>query len=231
MTLLAKQSSSQLGQWSGQGFSPCLPSPLLQMLFCLRVFLPWRTFTLSVPLQPGIWLLRRLRPPFHTLAFSRPTEVGQVAWEFPSSNTRDVLVTLSCLLHTGRIGNNTCRRHGRQAHRHPILGQVFHPLSPVYLHDALDAGSSRQHRSQDWSVSRMRVPAAELLSAGFRPLGLPVPDACRLVPVLLFKNSPYGAISRAVKGRASLKGGGSCHRSGSPRLSLFTSRYNILGLT
>src|SRR5207247_1094484 len=34
--------------------------------------LPWRTFTLSWPLQPGIWLLRRLRPPLRALAVSRP---------------------------------------------------------------------------------------------------------------------------------------------------------------
>jgi hypothetical protein len=39
---------------------------------CVWVGFPWRAFTLSVPLQPGIWLLRRLRPPFHALAFLRP---------------------------------------------------------------------------------------------------------------------------------------------------------------
>ena len=44
----------------------------LHPLTCLSTDFPWRTFTLSVPLQPGIWLLRRLRPPFHALAFSRP---------------------------------------------------------------------------------------------------------------------------------------------------------------
>ncbi len=36
---------------------------------------PWRTFALSGPLQPGLWLLRRLRPPSHTLAFSGPLQV------------------------------------------------------------------------------------------------------------------------------------------------------------
>src|SRR5262245_41897627 len=48
--------------------------------------LPWRSFTLSWPLPPGVWLLRRLRPPSRTLAFSRPTKVGQTVLEFPSSN-------------------------------------------------------------------------------------------------------------------------------------------------
>jgi len=33
------------------------------------------TFTVSAPLQCGIWLLCRLCPPFHTLAFSRPLRV------------------------------------------------------------------------------------------------------------------------------------------------------------
>ena len=33
---------------------------------------PWRTFTLSAPLQRGVWLLRRLRPPSRALACSRP---------------------------------------------------------------------------------------------------------------------------------------------------------------
>jgi len=46
---------------------------------------PWRTFTLSAPLQRGLWLRRRLRPPVRTLAFSCPTEAGKAAGEFPSS--------------------------------------------------------------------------------------------------------------------------------------------------
>ena len=48
-------------------------------------------------------LLRRLRPPVRTLAFSRPTPVGHTALEFPSSAIRDVLATRSCLLDAERI--------------------------------------------------------------------------------------------------------------------------------
>jgi hypothetical protein len=58
---------------------------------------------MSWPLQPGLGLLRRLRPPVRTLAFSRPTAVGHTVLEFPSSVTRDVLATRSCLLDAGRI--------------------------------------------------------------------------------------------------------------------------------
>ena len=65
---------------------------------------------MSVSLQHSIRLLRRLRPPFRTLAFSCPTEVGIAAWEFPSSNVRDVLATFSSLLYAERIEDNACRR-------------------------------------------------------------------------------------------------------------------------
>jgi hypothetical protein len=58
---------------------------------------------MSWPLQPSIGLLRRLRPPVRTLAFSRPTAVGHTVLEFPSSVTKDVLATRSCLLCAERI--------------------------------------------------------------------------------------------------------------------------------
>ena len=45
---------------------------LLRPFASVSFGLPWRTFTLSCPLQPGIWLLRRLRPPVRALAVSRP---------------------------------------------------------------------------------------------------------------------------------------------------------------
>jgi hypothetical protein len=208
MTVLAQPiSSSPKGQWSGQGQWPCLPSPLMQKRVCVLVHSSWRTFTMSRLLQPGFRLLRRLRPPVRTLAFSRPTHVGKAAWEFPNSNARDISVTRSCLLYAGWTGNNTCRSHNRQARHLPILGRVCQPLSPVPLHDAY-TGSFRQPRSQDWSVNHLRLAVAELLSAGFRPQGLPIPDACCVVLVPSSKNSSFQrAISRAVRGRAPLKRG------------------------
>ena len=161
-------SSSPKGQWSGQGQWPCLPSPLKQKEVCVLVHSSWRTFTMSGPLQPGPGLLRRLRPPVRTLAFSRPTHMGKAAWEFPNSNARDISVTRSCLLYAGWTGNNTCPSDNRQAHHLPILGRVSQPLSPVPLHDAY-AGSFRQPRPRDWSVNRLRLVVAELLSAGSSP--------------------------------------------------------------
>jgi hypothetical protein len=58
---------------------------------------------MSWPLQPSLRLLRRLRPPSRTLAFSRPTAVGHTVLEFPSSVARDVRATRSCLLYAERM--------------------------------------------------------------------------------------------------------------------------------
>ena len=68
-----------------------------------------------------------------------------------------------------------------------MLGQVYQPLSPVLYHDAFNAGSFRPRRSQDWSISRLGLAAVELLSAGFRPQGLPTSDACCVVLAPLSK--------------------------------------------
>src|SRR5262249_36836073 len=58
---------------------------LLPLLTLMLFSFPWPTFTLSPPLQRGIWLLRCLRPPARKVAFSRPTQVGAPGLEFPSS--------------------------------------------------------------------------------------------------------------------------------------------------
>ncbi len=65
-----------------------LPSSAFRSCIRLLAFwtgLPWRTFTVSRPLQPSVGLLRRLRPPFHALAFSRPIS-GQGGVGVPSSS-------------------------------------------------------------------------------------------------------------------------------------------------
>jgi len=103
MTVLTKHHPSPEGQWSVQERSSRLTSPLLQGMSCVRVLLSWRAFTLSASLQRGLRLLRRLRPPLRTLAFSRPVRTGEANVEFPSSNAHDLRVTRSCLLYTGRM--------------------------------------------------------------------------------------------------------------------------------
>ena len=87
---------------------PCLEATAgtpFTILSVTSLLLPWRTFTLYIPLQDIIWLLRRLRLPQRPLAFSRLQ-----AWlvsrcrdnlvDFPSSEARDDR-TFSCLLHAG----------------------------------------------------------------------------------------------------------------------------------
>ena len=64
--------------------------------------LPWRTFTLSSPLQAGIWLLRRLCPLSRPLAFSRPLQAKR--YQSSLIPTEEVIASRSDLLYAG--GNN-----------------------------------------------------------------------------------------------------------------------------
>ena len=59
-------------------------------------------------------------------------------------------VAASCT--PGGRRDNVCRCGSRHTNRLPIVGRVSQPLSPAGYHDALNRGSSRQHRSQGWSV-------------------------------------------------------------------------------
>ena len=72
----------------------------LHLLTILLLSLPWRTFTLSGPLQPGVWLLRRLRPLSRTLALSRPTPWVK-RYESSPVPIVDVIAIRSCPLYTG----------------------------------------------------------------------------------------------------------------------------------
>ena len=73
-----------------------LPHPFASVWFGL----PWRTFTLSWPLQPGIWLLRRRRPPLRALAVSRPGARAERCGSSPVP-IGDVFAIRSCPLYTG----------------------------------------------------------------------------------------------------------------------------------
>ena len=71
----------------------------------------WRSFTVSRPLQPGIRLLRRLRHPSHTLAFSRPL-ARQSGVGLPKfRDVRRLEVPLGACCRPGAIG--TTYRIGR----------------------------------------------------------------------------------------------------------------------
>ena len=113
----------------------------LHLLTIILFSLPWRTFTLSGPLPPGLWLLRRLRPPGRALAFSRPTTwvVRPGSSPVPPPETYERPVAACSTpdgLETAPAGNPT-----PPARRLPFLGQVYQPLAPVVTDDAY-AGSS-----------------------------------------------------------------------------------------
>jgi hypothetical protein len=147
----------------------------LHLLVIISFSLPWRSFTLSDSLQIGLWLLRRLRPPPHALAFSRPPW-GRVVVEFPNSSVKDIL-TRSCLLYAGRA----------QEHSVLVVQPAQPPPSPFGLgvstsfpyHD-----SRRLHRFFCISVGQK----AGRSSAS----GLPTPNFCPQAsdPVLCQRAAP-----------------------------------------
>jgi hypothetical protein len=100
-----------------------------------------------MPLQRGLWLLRRLRPLSCTLAFSRPV-AGSSSGRVPQFRVDVFAQPLAACYTPGVSWENP---HGCVSRESPIpspFGQVFQPLSLVRIHDASSTGSSRQHGSQ-----------------------------------------------------------------------------------
>jgi hypothetical protein len=85
---------------------------LLSPVHCLAFIsknLPWRTFTMSRPLQPSVGLLRRLRPLSRPLAFSRPCGVKRC--QSSLIPTGDISAPRRCLLDAGRSMGATLPAH------------------------------------------------------------------------------------------------------------------------
>jgi hypothetical protein len=128
---------------------PFVNLPQVRVCEAVSVHHAWRTFTLSPSLQRGLWLLRRLRPPSRTLAFSCP--VGQRCGSSPVP-TSETIATRSSLLYAGWIGDNACQRSDFTGPPPSHFGSgVPQPLAPRPLHDASNRGFFRLHRSQDSS--------------------------------------------------------------------------------
>ena len=162
MTLLAPPTSAFAGLRSGQVLAPCLPSPQIRLPLRVLVLLPWRSFTMStaLPMALGYYaasVLPSARWPFRGL-FAQVERRGSS----PVPTRETCIVTLSCLLYAVRIRDNTQRFQSRCAPRLPILGRVYQPLAPVEAYGASGTGFLRQHRVQDWSVSRLWLAATEL---------------------------------------------------------------------
>ena len=176
------------------------PYPLTSIL----TGVPWRSFTVSWPLQPGVGLLRRLRPPSRTLAFSRPTKVGQTVLEFPSSNAgADRVPEVPALR---RVVSGTTCAGGRPTHQPPshVWARCDNPfhlcvLTTFFPQVSLVTIGHRAGRSSAFGFAE-----AERLSASSRPNGLPSRCACCVALTPLSKRHFCEVISCAVKGRTSL---------------------------
>ena len=139
-------------QWH-QGQSPRLCPLCLQGQSTFPCSLSWQSFTMSRALHSGVWLLRCLRPPSHTLAFLRPLmkQGGVGVPQF--RDIRRIEIPVAACYRPGAIGTTPEGNPHPSSHAPSLLGQVCQPFSPVGVHDPSHAGFSRQHRNQGWSVT------------------------------------------------------------------------------
>jgi hypothetical protein len=196
-------------QWH-QGQSPRLCPLWLQGWFCPSFSLSWQSFTMSRALHPGIRLRRCLRPPSHTLAFSRPVsrQGGVGVPQFQSIRRLEIPVAACC--RPGAIGTTYQHRSPTGTKHHPILGQVYKPLPPVGLHGPSSQVPyvSRGIRA-GWSTP-LWLRVAKLLSLGFPPSPVPLVNAGQVALTPLFMCNLVQRLSICpVKGRGGLKAGAS----------------------
>jgi hypothetical protein len=168
----------------------------------------WQSFTMSRPLQPGIRLLRCLRHPSHTLAFSRPlTRQGGIGLPtFHGVQRIEIPVAACC--RPGAVGITYQHRPICRDQAPSLLGQVYQPFSPVGLH-----GPSTQVPLVSIGIRSGRstyvwLQAAELLSLGFPPSRVPLVNAGQvdLTPLCMCSSLCEQSI-RHVKWRGGLKAG------------------------
>jgi hypothetical protein len=192
-------------QWH-QGQNPRLCPLWLQGQSCRSSSLSWQTFTVSRALHPGIWLLRCLRLPAHTLAFSRPLprHGGRGVPQFQS--IRRIEIPVAACYRPDAIG--TTYRHSSPVgtRHHPILGQVYQPLAPVRFHGRSSQVSCVSLGIRSGRSTRPWLRVAALLSLGFPPSPVPLRSAGQVDLTPLFMCNPLHGLSLCpVKGRTLLK--------------------------
>ena len=194
-------------QWH-QGQSPRLCPLWLQGQFRPSFSFSWQTFTMSRALHPGIRLLRCLRPPSHTLAFSRPVsrQRGKGVPQFQSIRRIEIPVAACC--GPGALGTTDGRTTPVHPQHHPILGQVYQPISPVAAHDPSSQVPCVSIGIRSGRSTLLWLRVAELLSLGFPPSPVPLLSAGQVDLTPLFMCSPlHGLSSCPVKGRGAASGG------------------------
>jgi hypothetical protein len=164
----------------------------------VRLDLPWRTFTLSWPLQPGVWLLRRLRPLSRTLAVARLLRARRC--ERSLISYREGIATLSMpALRRADDGVVLIGQRTQRANRHAILARGCQPFPPSLVTTLAQVPSRGQ--APFVSIGRrgspirpVRLGPADTLEARFPPQRMPFSDAGRSPLVPLPK---YGSLSNS----------------------------------
>ena len=110
-----------------------------------------------------------------------------------------------CLLYAGWYPGQHGLEGDQHTNHHPILGQVSQPVSPVRSHDVFTQVSRVTIGHRAGRSSAIGFADAELLSASFRPNGLPSRYACCVALTPLSKRNFSEVISCAVKGRTPLR--------------------------
>ena len=168
----------------------------------------WQSFTVSRTLHPGIGLLRCLRPPSHTLAFSRPLarQRGRGVPQFQDIRRIEIPVA-AC--YTPGVSGTTSRRSGKRldptpCHFGPGVSAIFTCADSRRLCRFLFVSIGIR---SGWSTL-VWLRVAKLLSLGFPPQLVPPADAGQVDLTPLFMcNSLHELSLCPVKGRTPLNPG------------------------
>jgi hypothetical protein len=160
---------------------------------------------MSKALHLSLRLLRCLRPPSHTLAFSRPLTRQNGIGVPQFQDLRRIEIPVAACYRPGAFGTTYGCSPPIHTQHHPILGQVYQPLSPVAIHGpssqvpCVSIGIRSGRSTHAW----LRV--AELLSLGFPPSRVPLMSAGQVDLTPLFTCNPLHGLSLCpVKGRTEL---------------------------
>ena len=157
------------------------------------------------------WHLATTLPPSscpHTAIFVSSCEARERLPQFQSIRRIETPVAACC--GPGAWGTTSRHRRSVGTPHHPLLGQVYQPLSPVRFH-----GLSTQVPCVSIGIRSGRstfvwLRVAELLSLGFRPSRVPLVNAGQGDLTPLFMCSPLCGLSVCpVKERGCLKAGAS----------------------
>ena len=212
---------------SEHGTTRCVSTPtmlenknsLLRALSDLQVYfdqwLSWRSFVMSVPLQNGFGLLRRLRPLSRTLAFSRPFRVKRLqsspipvesvlATRSMSTIRRvvcGILFSVSSRSKT-HVGIAPSRPNSDQGNHRHLLVQVYQPLSLVLTYDASNVDFLRQHIGRRGSPKLIRLATdGRYIVSGLRTLTGATRKRTPLTPSITIQMLLLEQHFRTVRGR------------------------------